>query len=108
MNQKEGFSLGRMPGKVLSCASLREVKINKDKRPRGYASKPSLAKPGLFHSLLSSIYTPSKRHLYAMGLASPYILSQHVSLSQLTSLCQSSQVRGSSKKPPAHHKKFFG
>jgi hypothetical protein len=30
-----------------------------------------------------------------------------VTLSQLISLCQLAQVRGSSKRPPAHHQKFF-
>jgi hypothetical protein len=33
-----------------------------------------------------------------MGLASSHVLTQHSSLCQLTSLCQSAQVHGSSKK----------
>ena len=51
----------------------------------------------LCHCPLSPIYTPSKHHVSSMGLASPQVLTQHVSLlvklqvslSQLISLCQS-------------------
>jgi hypothetical protein len=38
----------------------------------------------------------------------PKASSQHMSQSQLTSICQSAWVCESGKKLPAHHQKFFG
>lgn len=55
----------------------------------------------LRHCLLNPIYTPSKYHMSATGLASAResVLGKlHVSLYQLTSLCQSARVQESGKK----------
>jgi hypothetical protein len=35
-------------------------------------------------------------------------LDRMIYLETFTSLCQSTQVQGSGKKPPEHHQKFFG
>ena len=47
------------------------------------------------------LFPPSIRSL-------PWVLPQHVHLSQLTSLCQSAQVRGSGKKLQHTTRSFFG
>ena len=48
--------------------------------------------------LWSPFYTPSKHHVSSTGHASAQVSPQHVTLSQLTSLCGSVLVRGSGKK----------
>jgi hypothetical protein len=48
----------------------------------------------------------SKHHVFSTGLASPWVLPQHVILSQLTSPCQSTLILR--QEATAHHPKFFG
>ena len=87
-----------MPGEVLCCASLNEVKISEDVRPTSIAQLAVPASQALSPSLCGVLFIPSKHHVSSMGLTSPRVLPQHVCLSQLISLCQSVQVHGSSKK----------
>jgi hypothetical protein len=65
-----------MPGVVLGCASLREVKISKDSRPTGVAQ---LAVPASQAQPLSLLV---KSYLYSPNIMSPpWVLSVHLSVS---------------------------
>jgi len=99
-----------MPGEVLVCAFLREVKIMEDSRPRSTAQLSLQANPS--HSLLSPIYTPSNHHVSFSGLSSPHVLPQHVSLSKTSCESGSAYITlpispSPSKKLPAHHQTYL-
>ena len=72
---------------VLGCASLSELKISEDSRPTNTAQLALPASQGHPPSLSLESY-----------LHPPYITGPPWVMPQLTSLCQSAQVHGSSKK----------
>ena len=62
------------------------------------------------HCTASSISKPSSASIYLYSstiTCPPWVLPQHMCMSQLTSLCQSAQVCWSSEKATAHHQKIF-
>jgi hypothetical protein len=61
MSQHEESRPPGIPGEVLSCASLNQVKISEDVRPRSIAKLTMQANP--HHCPLGPIYTPFKHHM---------------------------------------------
>lgn len=64
-------------GEVLSCASLREVKISQDMGPTSIAQLAVPASQALFPSLCGVLFTPSRHHMFSMCLASVWVLPHH-------------------------------
>ena len=97
-SQRGGTRSRGLQEKFLGCASLTEVKIIEDVRTTHMAQLALLASPKLFSQAVES---------YLCALQTARVLPQHVSLSQLTSLCQSARVCGSSEKHTARSLFFW-
>ena len=79
---------------LLLSAKPRPAKML-DQQVFSYASK---LRSSLHHCLFRPVYTSFKHQVSSVGFALACVLPQHMSLSQLTSLCQSAQVCRSGKK----------
>ena len=73
-----GYSQPERPGEALSCAFLREAKINKDVRPTSIAQLAVPASQALSPSLHGVLFIPSKHHMSSTCLDSALVLPQHV------------------------------
>jgi hypothetical protein len=80
------------------------VRIREDLRPMLFSHLYQQAKLGLLHQVHGQVLFISPPSF----TSPPCVFPQHFRLSQLTSLCQSARVHGSSKKSSAHHQKFLG
>ena len=89
----------RIPGKALSCTSLRKVKISKDVRPTCIVqlAVPASQDLSITHGVL---FITSKYHVFSMCLASERVLTQYV--------YPISPRLWKQKQTAVHHQKFFG
>jgi hypothetical protein len=97
-NQQEAFGSSGMPGDFLGCASLSKTKIV---RPRRFAQLALPESPS--HSPLNPFYTPFKHHVSATGLASPCVLAQYVSLSEVNIILPIGPSPQKQQEVAAHH-----